>query len=260
MLDAEGRFTTWNAGAQRLFGYAEEEILGTSGFRIFTPEDIRKGEAANELETARQSGQASDERWHVRRDGSRFWGSGILTSMRDEAGNLRGFVKIMRDFTEKRMAREDLERSEELFRKLVEDVRDYAIYMIDPKGIVTSWNIGAERIKGYQAEEILGRSFTCFYTPEDLEQGKPAFEMREAVEKGRFEDIGWRVRKDGSLFWGDETISSIHDKDGRLKGFTKVTRDISDRKKAEEENAVQLRYLQAMNDISQVLEGNLDLE
>jgi two-component system, cell cycle sensor histidine kinase and response regulator CckA len=180
--------------------------------------------------------------------------------MRDEHGKLRGFVKIMRDQTERRDAQAAMTRNEELFRKLVEDVRDYAIYMIDPDGIVTSWNKGAERIKGYRAEEILGKNYSCFYTPEDQANGKPAMERKEAAEKGRFEEIGWRVRKDGAWFWGDEVISSIREKDGTLLGFTKVTRDITERKAAEEAGARQLRHLKAMDEISKVLEENLDLE
>ncbi|MDB5104831.1 MAG: Blue-light-activated protein [Fibrobacteres bacterium] len=260
MMDPEGNYTTWNYGAQRLLGYSEEEMIGTHSFRIFTPEDLVSGAAAREMAHARDFGQAIDERWHVRRDGTRFWGSGMMTSMRDKDGRLRGYVKIMRDFTERRAAQEAQTKSEELFRKLVEDVRDYAIYMIDPDGKVSSWNRGAERIKGYQAEEILGKNYSAFYTPEDLENGKPEYERNEAAEKGRFEDKGWRVRKDGQWFWADEVISAIRDKEGNLLGFTKVTRDITERKKADEAKQRQFRFLEAMNEISKVLEVNLDLE
>jgi PAS domain S-box-containing protein len=129
---------------------------------------------------------------------------------------------------------QELARSEELFRLLVAGVKDYAIFMLDPEGRVSTWNIGAERIKGYRSEEIVGQHFSRFYPPEDIQAGKPDFELKEAASEGRFEDEGWRLRKDGSRFWANVIITALRDEDGHLLGFSKVTRDFTDRKRAEE--------------------------
>ena len=133
------------------------------------------------------------------------------------------------------MAEEDLRQSEERFRMLVSGVKDYAIIMLDPQGIIVSWNAGAERIKGYRSEEILGSHFSRFYPPRDVENGKPERELIEAVEQGRIEDEGWRIRKDGSRFWADVVITALYDGKNRLRGFGKVTRDMTERRQAEEE-------------------------
>jgi PAS domain S-box-containing protein len=134
----------------------------------------------------------------------------------------------------RKRAPEDLSGSEEQFRLLVNGVKDYAIFMLDPAGNVISWNTGAERIKGYRAEEILGRHFSCFYPPEDIESGKPASGLESAALNGRFEDEGWRLRKDGSRFWADVVISALRDESGNLRGFGKVSRDATQRKRAED--------------------------
>ena len=131
-------------------------------------------------------------------------------------------------------ANQELARSEERFRSMVASVKDYAIFMIDPHGRVMSWNTGAERIKGYKPEEIIGEHFSRFYVPEDIEQHKPDYELKMAGSEGQFEDEGWRVRKDGSRFWANVVITSVREKNGELLGFSKVTRDFTDRKKAEE--------------------------
>ncbi|MBD2470653.1 PAS domain-containing protein [Nostoc sp. FACHB-145] len=129
---------------------------------------------------------------------------------------------------------ESLQQSEESFRLLVESVQDYAIFMLNPDGYIVSWNIGAERIKGYHSEEIIGQHFSCFYPPEDIEQGKPQQELKVAQNCGRVEDEGWRLRKDGSRFWANVIITALRDNDGNLQGFAKVTRDMTERKMAEE--------------------------
>jgi PAS domain S-box-containing protein len=260
MIDPGGRFSSWNVGAQRLLGYSEEEILGRPASTIFTPEDVAKGDHQRELDTARDHGKALDERWHMRKDGSRFLASGMLFAAHDQLGQPRGFVKIMRDYTERESARERLAQSEERYRRLVEEIQDYAIFMLDPQGRVASWNRGAQKIIGYKAGDILGRHFSAFYTPEDLAIGKPEAEIKTALEQGRSQEIGWRVRQDGSRFWGDEIITPIRKAEGTLTGFTKVTRDISLQNQMDQVRASQMSYLERISEISKVLEQNLEME
>ncbi len=233
-VDTEGRVASWNAGAERLFGYEKGEIVGEQGSLLFTPEDRRGGVPDEELRRARTEGRAEDERWHLRKDGSRFFASGFVRPVRDEEGKLCGFSKVARDVTERKKAQEALRESEERFRLLVEGVRDYAIFMLDPEGRVTTWNLGAERIKGYRAHEIIGRHFSVFYPEEDVARGKPARELQIAEAEGTYEEEGLRVRKDGSNFWASILITALRDEEGNLRGFAKVTRDITERKRAEE--------------------------
>jgi PAS domain S-box-containing protein len=259
-LDPEARVSSWNPGAEKVLGYPEEEILGRDVKILFTAEDVAAGESEKEIKSALDAGRAEDERWHVRKDGSRFWASGILTRILDHDGKLRGFIKIMRDQTEREMARTKLQQSEERNRRLVEEIQDYAIVMLDPDGRVMTWNKGFERILGYQAQEILGRSISILYSPEELARGKPGVELETAKIHGRSKDFGWRVRKDGSSLWSEETITPIRKDDGALTGFTKVIRDITLQKEIEEARASQVRYLEGMEEISSVLELNLDME
>ena len=178
-------------------------------------------------------GRFEDEGWRVRKDGTRFWANVVITALRDDAGELRGFAKVTRDLTQRREHEEALRQSEERFRLLVEGVTDYAIFMLDPNGYVMTWNSGAERIKGYQADEIIGQHFSKFYPPDVVEGGWPDHELQVATETGRFVEDGWRIRKDGSRFWANVTITALRDESGRLRGFAKLTRDLSERKRAE---------------------------
>jgi PAS domain S-box-containing protein len=235
MLDPRGRVDSWNRGAERLEGYRAEEILGRH-FRVFyPPEVVASGHCERELETAAREGRVLDEGWRVRKDGSRFWALVALTAMRDGAGRLRGFAKVTRDLSERRSDQLRIAYGEQRFRALVEGVRDYAIFLLDPSGRVETWNAGAERIKGYRAAEIIGRHFSVFYPPEDVAAGKCDRELDAAVRDGRVEDEGWRVRKDGSRFWADVVITALRDLDGTLSGYAKVTRDLTERRRAEEE-------------------------
>ena len=154
----------------------------------------------------------------------------IIDPIRDAAGDLIGFAKVTRDLTERRQAEETLRRSQEQFRLLVQGVTDYAIYMLDTEGRVSSWNAGAERIKGYAEEEVLGGHFSQFYRPEDQRNGEPARALATALKEGRYEAEGWRVRKDGRHFWANVVIDPIRDGHGELIGFAKVTRDVSERR------------------------------
>jgi PAS domain S-box-containing protein len=234
MLDLDGRVTSWNRGAQNLKGYTAEEIQGEEFSRFFTLEDRRDGLPRRLIMQARALGRIDSEGWRVRKDGGRFWAVATLHLMRDDAGEPIGFAKVTRDMTEQRAAQQALVESERRFRYLVEGVVDYAIYMLDVNGVVTNWNRGAQRIKGYDANEIVGRHFGAFYTPEDRAAGRPAVALVTAKAEGRFEGEGWRLRKDGSRFWASVVIDPIHDDQGQLIGYAKITRDISERKAAEE--------------------------
>ncbi|HSN21352.1 MAG TPA: PAS domain S-box protein [Usitatibacter sp.] len=234
LLDAQGNIVSWNAGAERLKGYTAAEAIGRH-FSVFYPQAaVDRRWPEYELETAAQLGRFEDEGWRVRKDGSRFWANVVITAMRDDQGRLIGYAKVTRDLSERRQNEERLRESEERFRLLVENVQDYAIFMLDPQGRVVSWNRGARRIKGYEAAEIIGKHFSVFYTPEAIARHWPTTELKEAERIGHFEDEGWRVRKDGGRFWANVVITALRDPAGRLRGFSKITRDLSDRRAQEE--------------------------
>jgi PAS domain S-box-containing protein len=235
MLDPTGRVISWNAGATRLTGYNEEEILGQHFSRFYTPEDVANGAPERALTTAKNGGRFEAEGWRVRKDGTRFWGNIVIDPIREPDGLILGFAKVTRDLTERRHAESELKHSEEELRLLVQGVTDYAIYMLDPKGIITNWNVGAERIKGYKPHEIIGEHFSRFYTEEDRTKGLPAVSLSTAERDGRFESEGWRVRHDGTWFWANAVIDAVYAPDGTIAGFAKVTRDITERRAAQKE-------------------------
>jgi PAS domain S-box-containing protein len=227
LLDPRGQVISWNAGAQRIKQYTEGEILNRHFSVFYTAEDRARKWPDKELERATTEGRFEDEGWRVRKDGSRFWANVVITALRDDRGRLLAFSKITRDLTERRKHEEEMRQSEERFRLLVEGVQDYAIYMLNPEGLVTSWNLGAHRIKGYDGSEIIGQHFSRFFSNEDIESGKPWSELAIARETGRVEDEGWRVRKDGSKFWARVVVTTLYDAEGRLHGFAKVTQDLT---------------------------------
>jgi PAS domain S-box-containing protein len=234
MLDPTGKVTSWNAGARRFKGYEADEIIGQHFSRFYTPEE-RDRIPKLALETAEREGRFEAEGWRVRKDGTRFWANVVIDPIWDPEGKLVGFAKVTRDLTERRAAEEELRRSEERFRLLVQSVTDYAIYMLDPEGKVSSWNAGAERFKGYAAGEIIGEHFSRFYSEEDRAAGIPKTALETARREGRFEAEGWRLRKDGTRFWANVVIDPIRTPDGRLLGFAKITRDLTERKRSQEE-------------------------
>ena len=244
MLDPGGRVISWTACAERIKGYSEREITGQSFSRFYTAEDVECGHPDEVLRTASEEGHFEEDGWRVRKDGTRFWASVTITALRDEDGNLRGFSKMTRDISERRATEEKLNESRQQLRALLDGIRDHAILMLDPEGTVANWSEAAERVKGYTAEEILGRNFTCFYLPADIERGHPGEVLQKARDGGHYEEEGWRVRKDGSQFWAVVLVTALRDEDGKLRGFSKMTRDITERRRAEEdlrESAMQFR-------------------
>ncbi|MFN7131455.1 MAG: PAS domain S-box protein [Myxococcales bacterium] len=246
MLDPDGNIASWNAGAEAIKGYTADEIIGQHMSRFYTPEDAAAGRPAKLLGIARTQGRVEDEGWRVRKDGRRFWADVVLTAVFDGTGKLRGYAKVTRDLTDRRQAEEALRQSEERFRLLVEGVRDYALDMLDREGRVVTWNTGAQNIKGYTADEVIGRHISTFYTPEDAASGKAEAELTTALNEGRFEEEGWRVRKDGSRFWANVVLTAVRNAQGQHVGYAKVTRDLSDRRRLEEER---LRLAQAQEAI-----------
>jgi PAS domain S-box-containing protein len=255
-LDADGNVATWNTGAQSLMGYTAEEILGQP-FSVFYCDDaIRSDAPEEELAIAVADGHLQEEGWRVRKDGSTFWASVLLTSLRGGDGRLLGFGEVTRDLTERRRAEQLLRESEERFRLLVNSVADYAIFLLEPDGRISSWNLGAERLKGYRADEVIGRHFSLFYPADDVRQGVPQRLLATALKDRRVESEGWRIRKNGSRFWASVVITALHGPDGTHRGFAKVTKDLTDRKRSEDalrgvlererESADRLRQLDRM--------------
>jgi len=258
MISPEGIVSSWNAGAARLKGYTEAEILGQNFANFYTPEDRERGLPQRALRIASTEGRFESEGWRVRKDGNRFWAHVVVDAIRDPTGRLIGFAKVTRDLTERRTAQMALQASEEQFRRLVEGVTDYAIYMISPEGIVTNWNAGAQRIKGYTRDEIVGHHFRSFYVPEDREAGEPERALTIARAEGRYEREGWRVRKDGTRFRAHVVIDAIYNDDGTLLGFAKITRDITERQQAQdalEQTREQLFQAQKLEAVGQLTGG-----
>jgi len=235
LLDRDGIITTWNPGAERIQGYAAEAIIGQHFARLYTAEDRAAGLPQSMLHIAAEAGRVEHEGWRVRKDGSRFWAMVVINAIREADGRIVAFAKVTRDMTERVGARDALRWSEERFRLLVQGVTDYAIYMLDPAGYITNWNLGGQRIKGYAENEIIGKHFSVFYTSEDRAAGSPGRTLGTALHEGRFEGEGWRVRKDGTWFWASVVVDRINDREGNLLGFAKITRDMTEKKRIEEE-------------------------
>ncbi|WP_426611168.1 PAS domain S-box protein [Bradyrhizobium sp. McL0616] len=276
MLDPAGHVTSWNPGAKRFKGYDADEIIGRHFSTFYTDVERAQNVPALALEEAERTGRFEREGWRVRKDGTQFWAHVVIDAIRSPEGGLVGFAKITRDLTERRAAEAKLRESEEQFRLLVQGVTDYAIYLLDVDGNVASWNAGARHIKGYTPEEIIGRHFSNFYTEADRAAGLPQIGLQTAAREGRWEHEGQRVRKDGTPFWAHVVIDAIRDDDGKLVGFAKVTRDITERREAEaalhaaQATVIRSQKLEAIgqltggiahdfNNLLQVISGNLQL-
>ncbi len=234
ILDPTGHIVTWNTGAQKIKGYKAGEIIGKHVSVFYAADAVAAHWPDEELRRAAAAGRFEDEGWRLRKDGTRFWANVIITRLLGPDGSLQGFAKITRDLSERRRHEQMLQESEERFRLLIDNVRDYMICMLGPDGVVQSWNRGAQLIMGYAADEIVGRHFGTFFPRSDVALGKPARELAFASARGRVEEEGWRVRKDGSMFWANAVVSAVFDGEHRLRGYAKVMRDMTDRRRLEQ--------------------------
>jgi PAS domain S-box-containing protein len=237
MLDLEGRVVTWNVGAERGKGYKAEEILGQNYSIFFLPEDAKAGLPADELATAASLGRYETEAWRVRKDGTKFWALITLTAIREANGELRGFAKVTRDMTAQKAAEAVLcSRNAQLerYRFIVGSVADHVIFTLDAEGRIDSWSFGARNVLGYTAEEALGREYSMVFTPAEIEVDEPRREMEEAARTGHCTTESWRMRRNGSLFWASGALTAVRDEAGKLTGYIRVARDMTEQKRLEE--------------------------
>jgi PAS domain S-box-containing protein len=262
MLDPQGTILTWNKGAEKIMGYSAKEAIGKNYRLFYTQEDKENNLATKLLNETRTNGKANYEGWRVRKDGTRFWGSVTITALHHDDGSVRGYIKVTRDLTDKKIAEdkysnfaeelklrnEQLKVSEERYHKMISDVMDYAIILLDKDGVILDWNKGAEKLKGYSSKEIIGKSFRMFYPKDEKDSHLPEKLLSEAVKKGSITHEGWRIKKDGNRFWGNIAITTLRDDHGAIIGFTKVTRDLTDKKVAEDKASNILEELRQAND------------
>lgn len=251
LLNADGIIRSWNEGAQRMSGYSPEQIIGQHFQIYYTPEDVERGLPQQLMERARREGRADNTGWRVRRDGTRFWAEEVITASHHENGEVRGFLKITRDLTERKRIQSALRVSEERYHTVVQSLKDYAIITIDPARTVTHWNNAARMLIGYEEQEIVGKSADLIFTPEDRKRGAPELEMQRALDEGRAEDERWHMRKDGSRFWGSGVMTSMRDETGQLIGFSKILRDETERKRMDDERARLLSREQAARETAE---------
>jgi PAS domain S-box-containing protein len=261
LLNEKGDIQNWNAGAQKIKGYNAEEIIGKNFRKFYLPEDQKAGLPETLITEAAERGKTTHEGWRVRKNGTRFWASIVITALHNDKGEIIGFSKVTRDLTERKLAEdqlqkvanelrtknEELRKSEERYNRMIAEIQDYAIILLNEKGDIQNWNAGAQKIKGYNPEEIVGKNFKTFYLPEDQKAGLPEKLITEAAERGKATHEGWRVRKNGTRFWGSIVITALHNDKGEIIGFSKVTRDLTERKIAEDKMHLYLAELEAQN-------------
>ncbi|HZI10512.1 MAG TPA: PAS domain S-box protein [Myxococcus sp.] len=253
MLTLEGAVRSWNQGAQRLKGYRAREIIGAPLSRFFPAEENEKGTPQRLLERAVLEGTATYEGWMLRKGGSRFWALLTLSAVEDEEGNLQGLSNVARDLTERKKTEVAMSESEERLRLLIDSVQDYGVFMLSPNGTIASWNPGAERMKRYKAEEIIGAPFSWFFPPEQVKAGVPEQLIQRASVEGRAEFEGWLLRKGGEPFWGSIILSAVMDAEGQLRGLSNVARDQTERMRSE-------RARSFLAEVGRVLAGSLDYQ
>ncbi len=261
LLDTQGNILNWNKGAEKIKGYTPEEAVGRHFSIFYLAEDVEKGLPQSLMAKAREVGKATHEGWRVKKDGTNFWGSIVITALHDSENNIIGFSKVTRDLTERKMLEEKqdrikaellyknelLQRSEERYHKMIAEVEDYAIILLDLDGNILNWNKGAENIKGYSEKEIIGKNFRIFYLEEDRKAGLPEKLMATAIKNNRATHEGWRVRKDGTRFWGSIVITALHDDENNIIGFSKVTRDLTQKKEADDQMVAYAREIEYQN-------------
>ncbi len=265
LLDTDGNILNWNKGAAAIKGYSADEIVGVN-FRVFYPDEDRKAKVPERLlNDASTTGRATHEGWRLKKDGTKFWGSIVITALHDQDQKVIGFSKLTRDLTERKMSEElqqrtnrdlafkneELRRSEDRYHRMIAEVEDYAIILLDVEGKILNWNKGAQSIKGYTAKEIVGHNFSEFYLQDDIDRGLPGKLLEEARLNGKARHEGWRVRNDGRTFWGMIVITALHDNDNNVIGYSKVTRDLTERKVAEERLQRYMVELQYQNEMLQ---------
>ena len=261
LLDENGVIQNWNKGAKKIKQYHASEVIGRH-FRLFyLQEDRDTGLPDKLLNIARLEGRAVHEGWRLRKDHTKFWGSISLTAIHNEKNEVIGFSKVSRDLTEKKMADDQLaifareltqkndalKKSEQQYHRMIAEVEDYAIILLNEKGEIQNWNAGAEKIKGYKSQEIVGKNFRVFYTAKDQEEKLPEMLLNHSIAHGKAVHEGWRVRKDGTHFWGSIVLTALHNSEGAIIGFSKVTRDLSERKLAEDKMHDYLNELEKQN-------------
>jgi len=247
LLDKNGIIRNWNKGAEKIKQYHEHEILGKHFSIFYLEEDLESNLPFKLLTEAKETGRAAQEGWRKRKDESKFWGSISITAIHDDAGNVISYCKVTKDLTEKKLVEDTLRSNEERYHRMIAEVEDYAIILLNPDGTIENWNAGAEKIKGYKSQDVLGKSFHIFYTEEDQVQGLPDKLLNIAKAQGKATHEGWRVRKDGTKFWGSVVITTLHNENRRIIGFSKVTRDLTQQKIAQEQLNVYTRELELQN-------------
>lgn len=234
ILDQHGIIQFSNKAATAIFGYSNSDMLHQPFAMLYTKEDQSRDRNEQELFTAQKERAFEAEYWRQKKDGSLIWAVTDISAVYDGQNELAGFTVLIKDISDKKRDELALREKEERYRLMVEGVKDYAIFMLDTQGYIITWNEGAKRIKGYNSYEIIGKHFSVFYPQEDLNTNKPQRELVIALETGKYEEEGWRVRKDGSLFWASVIITTLYNENNNFIGFSKVTRDLTEKKEEEE--------------------------
>ena len=250
LLDTNGIIVSWNKGAEKIKGYTEEEIKGKSFENFYRAEDRDAGLPNKLLNEAKLTGRVQDEGWRLAKGDDLFWAYVVITATKDKDGNHTGYIKITRDLSERLAAEQvidEYERSlheqsehndlmKELYLNFITKVEDYAIIMLNKEGYIVDWNVGAEKIKGYKSEEIIGRHFSTLYPDDDVKSLLPDALLKKAQVDGLAQYEGWRLKKDGTMFWGNITLKALYDDKHMVKGYVKITKDLT--KKVLSEKAI----------------------